>query len=199
MSDEPMLDALLAELKEATDRVAPPALEGRLRAELAAMHAAPPARRPALRWAGVAAAAAIAAVAGAWMLRARVDPAPPRPTVAHVPEAAATPQARAITLVGTPAVPQAAPTPGRPPRPRAVRPVESAESGAFVALAGAPALTEADSLHLVRVSLPATALAAWGAPPAATQAIEADVLVGHDGLARAIRFVGAEPSRWERD
>jgi hypothetical protein len=25
------------------------------------------------------------------------------------------------------------------------------------------------------------------------------VIVGHDGLARAIRFVGAEPSRWERD
>jgi hypothetical protein len=203
MTDDRMLDALLGELKEATDLGAAPALEGRLRAELDTMRSAPPARRgrPVRRWAGLAAAAAIAAVASAWLLRARVDPAPARAAIVGAPEAAATPSAPAVTTARTPAAPVAAPARAtrRTARPAPRRPVDVADAGEFVALAGAPALSDADSLHLVRVSVPATALAAWGAPPAAAHAIEADVIVGHDGLARAIRFVGAEPSRWERD
>ena len=46
--------------------------------------------------------------------------------------------------------------------------------------------------HLVRVRLPRSAIAAFGLPvneQHADEPIKADVLVGDDGLARAVRFV----------
>lgn len=49
-----------------------------------------------------------------------------------------------------------------------------------------------DSLQLVRVALPRSALASFGLPintERAGQPIKADVVVGNDGVARAIRFV----------
>ncbi|HYN85138.1 MAG TPA: hypothetical protein VER32_07800, partial [Pyrinomonadaceae bacterium] len=50
----------------------------------------------------------------------------------------------------------------------------------------------ADSGHLVRVELPRSALARFGLPLNAERAgerVKADVLMGDDGIARAIRFV----------
>jgi hypothetical protein len=53
-------------------------------------------------------------------------------------------------------------------------------------------LRELDSLQVVSVELPRTALAALGWPSAdnvQTGSVTAEVIVGHDGVARAIRFV----------
>lgn len=62
---------------------------------------------------------------------------------------------------------------------------------AFQPLALTPALSASQSYSVVRVRIPITALAPGNAgPPGAT--IEADLLVGEDGLARAIRFDSAD-------
>jgi hypothetical protein len=53
-------------------------------------------------------------------------------------------------------------------------------------------LAEGDAGHVVRVELPRNALASFGLPVNADRAearVKADVLMGEDGMARAIRFV----------
>jgi hypothetical protein len=62
----------------------------------------------------------------------------------------------------------------------------------FVAFPYTPQLTEVDRGQVLRVSMPASALRSYGVmlpPQRAMERIKADVLVGEDGLARAIRFV----------
>ena len=63
----------------------------------------------------------------------------------------------------------------------------------FISLiAGAPAATPLEGGQLVRVQLPRAALASLGLPLNAereNELVRADVLLGNDGLARAIRFV----------
>lgn len=59
----------------------------------------------------------------------------------------------------------------------------------FIPLAG---FTQSEGVHLMRVELPRSALASFGIPVNAEQAggrVKADVLLGEDGTARAIRFV----------
>ncbi|MFL6275597.1 MAG: hypothetical protein ACJ74G_10455 [Blastocatellia bacterium] len=61
----------------------------------------------------------------------------------------------------------------------------------FIPLSGARGL-DADNLQLVRVKLPRSALLSFGLPmnvERADERVKADVLVGNDGVARAIRFV----------
>jgi len=67
-----------------------------------------------------------------------------------------------------------------------------AENGEFASLSYGEDLRELDSLQVVSVELPRTALAALGWPAAdspQTESVRAEVIVGHDGVARAIRFV----------
>ncbi len=63
----------------------------------------------------------------------------------------------------------------------------------FISLvAGAPAATPLEGGQLVRVQLPRAALASLGLPlnvERENESVKADVLLGNDGLARAIRFV----------
>ncbi|HXU08672.1 MAG TPA: hypothetical protein VN743_06715, partial [Blastocatellia bacterium] len=62
----------------------------------------------------------------------------------------------------------------------------------FFPLVNREALTQLDSGQLVRVELPRSALMSFGLPmnmERAGERIKADVVVGDDGLARAIRFV----------
>jgi hypothetical protein len=71
----------------------------------------------------------------------------------------------------------------------AAEPDEHAE---FVALRYGEDLRDLDSLQLVSVELPPTALAALGWPAGDSGSadwVRAEVIVGHDGVARAIRFV----------
>jgi hypothetical protein len=102
------------------------------------------------------------------------------------------------------------PRPAFAPRPRATnvahnrgggipRPASRADARAqevatdFIPLVQAGPYTQAEEGHLVRVELPRSALASFGLPVNAEAAaggrVKADVLMGQDGVARAIRFV----------
>ena len=62
----------------------------------------------------------------------------------------------------------------------------------FIAVPGFDAAEPLEEPILVRVTLPRTALMNFGLPMNAergTEFVKADVVLGHDGLARAIRFV----------
>lgn len=62
----------------------------------------------------------------------------------------------------------------------------------FIPLMNGGQLSSDDAGHVVRVELPRTALASFGLPVNADQMggrVKADVLMGADGIARAIRFV----------
>jgi len=65
------------------------------------------------------------------------------------------------------------------------------ENADFVSLSYGEDLRELDSLQVVSVELPRTALAAlgWSADSGQAGSVKAEVIVGHDGVARAIRFV----------
>jgi len=74
----------------------------------------------------------------------------------------------------------------------------AADSGAdeitteFIPLVRDAAFAQSEGAHLVRVELPRSALASFGIPVNADRAgdrVKADVLLGEDGTARAIRFV----------
>ena len=63
---------------------------------------------------------------------------------------------------------------------------------AFLPLLDGDDLDALDGSQLVRVELPGSALMAVGLPvdeEMANASVKADVLLGHDGLARAIRFI----------
>jgi hypothetical protein len=77
----------------------------------------------------------------------------------------------------------------RPERPEpAIREVATE----FIPLAYGEYAPQSSSGHIVRVKLPRSALASFGLPvnpDRANEPVKADVLLGDDGLARAIRFV----------
>jgi hypothetical protein len=68
----------------------------------------------------------------------------------------------------------------------------------FVALPGAAGLPDFESGEIVRMELPLTSLPTYGIeilPDAQGSPVEADLLVGQDGEARAIRLVTTSASR----
>ena len=80
----------------------------------------------------------------------------------------------------------------------APRACTAADSGAqevatdFIPLMQGGQYAQAEEGHLVRVELPRSALASFGLPVNAEAnggRVKADVLMGQDGIARAIRFV----------
>jgi hypothetical protein len=76
--------------------------------------------------------------------------------------------------------------------PRATPPATQEVVTHFVSLGYGSALDLQDGAQMIRVELPRSALARFGLPmnmDRADERITADVLVGADGLARAIRFV----------
>lgn len=65
-------------------------------------------------------------------------------------------------------------------------------SGDFIPLPNAEQVGENEDVNVVRMEVPRTAMLAVGLPvnlERASEMIEADVMVGSDGLARAVRFV----------
>ena len=69
---------------------------------------------------------------------------------------------------------------------------ETAAADGFIALPNAAQLTPDEEVDMVRVELPRSSMIALGYPVRADQAsenVEADVVLGADGLARAVRFV----------
>jgi hypothetical protein len=199
MNDEKRLDALLAALGRATDLDAPGGLEARLRARVSEVPSARAvrARRPARAWLLAAAVAAVAVAAGLSVVGGRprpaAAPAAVRGLASAAPPVAAPPSAAPAAVAQ--AEPAKAAVRARGPARRAhIPPAPSRERARFIALPGAPALSDADGLHVARVRVPPTALEAWGWPPwrGEPRPLDAEVIVGHDGLARAIRFVTTE-------
>jgi hypothetical protein len=217
LEEEQRLSRALDRLAAATaDREASPAVEARLleafRDRAAALRAP---KRAGWRWATAAAGLAAAGVVGLVLGPARREPAPPaagRTEVASAP-AAEPAGASAPRDPSTPAPPASAkgtPEPAASARPAAsphARRVSSAPRRAdggrprereapdpnrYVPWLWADPTTEFDRGHVVRVGVPRAALASWGWPlegDVADEAVEAELLLGEDGVARAIRVV----------
>ena len=86
------------------------------------------------------------------------------------------------------------PLPGGParvaPAPSLIRGVQPDPPSDFVIVPGAAALPPMESGTLVRVSLPASVLPSYGVTPTGRSAsVTADLIVGQDGLTRAVRIV----------
>jgi hypothetical protein len=65
----------------------------------------------------------------------------------------------------------------------------------FIPLPNAGKLPDTEDMNLVRVEVPRSAMIALGlevSPERASEMVEADVMLGPDGLARAVRFVDAD-------
>jgi hypothetical protein len=69
--------------------------------------------------------------------------------------------------------------------------VATTDEGAFLPLVEGEPLAELDAVQVMRVRLPRSALARLGGAPAAAEmgSVDAQVILGQDGVARAIRFV----------
>lgn len=88
---------------------------------------------------------------------------------------------------GTSPPPRLSDAHGAPGRPG----VQPETVGEFIPWPGAAALPPFESGELVRTELPVSLLPSLGVAPPATQVavVKADVIIGQDGLARAVRFV----------
>ncbi len=200
--NERAMSAALRRLAEKTD--APPVDPERERKTLAAFDAAWDRRSTRHRSRPVAAAAALLALAAtlAWMIvnrPAAVPTAtpPPKQDVAHASRPANIEATNAKLKPGAPAstpgpaalVPAARPV--RPHRLRRARPLSASPTATeFVVWPGAADLPRFESGHLMRMALPASMVVSLGLRPAPdTTVVQADVLVGQDGYARAVRLV----------
>ena len=154
------------------------------------------------RW-WLAAAACVFFFVGAWAtVEWRTRTATPQGAAAPVQASLPAPaeQARPVEQVESP-VPAPAPLVGdarRTPAPRVVRaasqnglPQETDRLAGFIPLPAAGGLPGFDSGMIVRVSIPTASLPAYGLAitPESSRTVNADLLVGQDGQARAIKLV----------
>jgi hypothetical protein len=145
--------------------------------------------RPWLRWALAAAAMLVASVTGSLVFLNRA-PSRPEP-VAVRPAAPATTIADASPSVSPAAPAMPAPAVKAMRRPVAERP-ETVQTAEFIPLLPDPAWMPGESAQIMRVSMPRTALQSLGLPVDESRAFEqvrADIIVGQDMVARAIRIV----------
>jgi hypothetical protein len=112
--------------------------------------------------------------------RFNAPPVPLRPSAARTPPGRLTPTPAAY----------------RPGLGRNLRPAPAADRAeiatSFIPLTQDAALAAAEGGQVVRVELPRTALERFGLPmnvERAGERVKADLFLGHDGVARAIRFV----------
>ena len=138
------------------------------------------ARRAKMLWS----ISAVAAIAAGVTVLIWMRPAPPKtaPMVAHVSVPASP---RTVETVALPAHQTV-----QPIRRSHARPVRAALS--FYALPSASELPPVENAMVVRVQLPMSSLRSMGlsvSEESSAERIQADVLVGQDGLARGVRFV----------
>lgn len=192
------------------------ALLAAFRQQRAVAPAVAPARTARQRWlyaaAGVAAIALIVTLLALAASRAResqqpppqkaANPSPsvpdePRPSSPQ-PQALQSPEKRDVAVRATdqrrrPANRIRNVGPSKPPADDLNKPAASAEIATdFIPLMNRETLAQMDGGQVMRVELPRSALMSFGLPmdmERATERIKADVVVGNDGLARAIRFV----------
>ena len=204
------VERALAALREASSASQTPEhVETTLRQAFRAHHLPPAAVKPAhprrYAWIAGALAASLLIVAAMRLSRAPVVAAPEAPVVAKAP---APPPTVAEVRPPVQNEPKAkAPPRVRPPKPRQYPdpPVISAGAPAgrrevtkdFFAIPYAPAMTQADYGQVIRVNVPATSMRTFGLPVSEERMfdrVQADVLMGDDGIARAIRFVRQQNS-----
>ncbi len=201
--------ALSALATEAQNWKASPAIEGRLQeAFVARMPVAPIPQLESKRtdqWIYALAGAAVIALA-VWLGS--------RPSTSVSPDDLASPSASSVTLpaVSTPSamegktpassmvegnVTPERPVPVRAGAGRRAAPPKQVRSFEFMTLPGAAGLPDLESGSVVRIAVPVGALPEYGldiVQGGSKTTVDADVLVGQDGLPRAIRLVSAEES-----
>lgn len=207
MAREQQLSRGLRALAVATDDNAPEALERRLLEMFAerqsTMHqgGAPEVSRKAdARWLGAAAALLVAAGSVAWWWGTRTDApstkqvaVPPVVRESQKPPASEPPAVLTALDSGPHAVLMSAGN--RRPRATRQRPASApavVHPVGFVALPGAVGLPDFESGEIIRMEIPLTSLPTYGIeilPDAQGSPVEANLLVGQDGQARAIRLV----------
>lgn len=192
------------------------ALLAAFRQQRAALPAVAPARTTRQRWlyaaAGVAAAALIVTLLAFVAFRTRdsqqpgpqkaINPGPvapdePRPASPQL-QPPASPEQKSVAVQATKQRRKPADRNGllgrsKPPVDDLNNPAANAEIATdFIPLMNRETLAQMDGGQVMRVELPRSALMSFGLPmdmERADERIKADVLVGNDGLARAIRFV----------
>jgi hypothetical protein len=189
---ERAMSAALRRLAESIDGPPPnPPQEEALLAIFDQTRAGSPTHAHAPLWMGAIAATVILGAAAALFVRLPSQ-------IPHALDSSTAPAAAVSVAGGSPSSSPAVAASGdeRPTRTRpaprvAEEPSDLAATADFVLWPGAAAWPPFESGELVRVTLPLDALPALGvAPPAAADAVvQADVLVGQDGFARAIRLV----------
>jgi hypothetical protein len=146
-----------------------------------------PSRRT-VAYRAAAAVILLAASAALWQTLPTRPASPPRSLPASPPTVAAAPVVPTPdTVLGT-----AAPSTSRGPSTASVvAPAPPAEEGEFLLWPGAASLPPFESGHIVRTELPASVLPLLGVAEAADpdRLVPADLLVGQDGLARAVRVL----------
>jgi hypothetical protein len=149
-------------------------------------------------WVPIAAAAVVLVGAGLWLSRsggenpAGATPEPVRAVQSATPPPVA--DASEPTIVPSDRKADPVVTTRRQNRSLRQRPSRFVAAEGFVMLPAALNLPAFESGEIVRMELPVTALPAYGleiAPEARRSAVEADLLVGQDGQARAIRLVNS--------
>jgi anti-sigma factor RsiW len=207
MTREQQLSQGLRALAEATAaEVAPEALGRRLVDAFAERQSTSRAVvRPATGWMRAAAALLLAGGAAAWWWTARGEPATEGPLEPHavIADARRPEPAHAPGVVPTGDSPRTVPAVSGRPRLRVARhraaPAFSViHPVGFVALPGAAGLPDFESGQIIRMEIPLTSLPTYGIeiqPDAQGSPVEADLLVGQDGQARAIRLVTTSAAR----
>jgi hypothetical protein len=195
-ADDEHLSSPLQELRQLTAEPDWNAMERRLVDAFAdpdRVASAQPAARLHWRWAAAAAAVVLAAAityyspafSPSGRLGIVAPPAPPPSPVKPVVP---------ITVEPSSGVPSPQPAPLQPPRRPRTAPVPRQSASIFddfVALPGASALPEFESGRIVRVEVPLTVLPAYGfdlGSGASSAPVQADFLIGQDGVPRAIRL-----------
>jgi hypothetical protein len=185
---------LRAVAADADGRSASADVEARLMAAFAAQHGAGPTSRASTsggrRWLLRAATVVLCAGAAAWWLQVPPRVADPSPQAAHAtqPSAPLTTTSPGLAAANQPQGP-------RPVRAARARRKPARQAGVqavgFVPLPSAAGLPDFESGEIVRLGIPVTALPNYGLEiPSGTQsAVQADLLIGQDGQARAIRLV----------
>ena len=199
MSDEQRLQEMLGALRAAdSERGASSFAETRLRAAFREEHAAPHrVERPGKFWFWMLPALAAMAMFAFLLMRpsSTLPVAAPRQETAALP-AASTPEPAQVTPVVKGRRPAAATTARRKARVGRTPPVEvrAVAEEPFLMLPYAPPMQARDWGQVMRVRVPRQSLRALGLPvneERITERVPADLLLGEDGVPRAIRVVNA--------
>ena len=181
MSEERIVEALRTLSEQDASREASPEVEARLRFQFQSRRRRRAWRRAAV-WAGTGTTAAAAAAMIVFLIVANHKP--PAPASVHevvTQSVVAQPEAAPVAVVkATRRVPKSVPRP------------QEVVTDFFPLMDPAPPFERG---QLLRVELPASAMQMVGLPvreDRLAEPVQADVLVGEEGLPRAIRFVGFE-------